>query len=72
MPNLRGASPVGHEGGGRSYVAQTVGRSEPGRRRHGHGGVLGAVGCKGHTTGATSRAGCATRCIGAQGVRAGV
>ena len=32
MPNLRGASPVGHGGEGRSYEAQTVGSSESGGR----------------------------------------
>ena len=29
MPNLQGASPVGHEEGGRSYAAQMVGRWRP-------------------------------------------
>ena len=31
MPNLQGASPVGRDEGGRSYVAQAVGRSRPGQ-----------------------------------------
>ena len=31
MPNLQGASLVGHDGGGRSYAAQTVSRDRPSR-----------------------------------------
>ena len=41
MPNLRGASPVGRDGGGRSYAARTDGGEESGRRRSGSGDVLG-------------------------------
>ena len=37
MPNLRGASPVGRDDGGRSYAAWAVGRGRPGRH---HDGVL--------------------------------
>ena len=37
MPNLRGASPVGREEGGRSYTAQTISRRWPSRRRRGCG-----------------------------------
>ena len=32
MPNLRGASPVGHDDRGRSYAALTIGGGELGRR----------------------------------------
>ena len=35
MPNLRGASPVGRGDGGRSYVAQTVGRNGPNLQHRG-------------------------------------
>ena len=40
MSNMRGASLVGRDDGGRSYVARSVGRGElvPQRRRRGAGG----------------------------------
>ena len=41
-PKLRGACPIGRDDGGRSYVAQMVGRSRPNWRRRGSGGILGA------------------------------
>ena len=43
MPHLRGASPVGHDDGGHSYVARTVDRSRPSRpsrQRRGRGANL--------------------------------
>ena len=40
MPNLRGTSPVGRDGKGRSYAAQTVSRGRPNQRCHGRGGIL--------------------------------
>ena len=33
MPNLRGTSPVGHDGGGRLYAARTVDRRRPGQAK---------------------------------------
>ena len=35
MPNLRGASPVGHDEGGCSYATQMVGKARPKWRRQG-------------------------------------
>ena len=35
VPNLRGASPVGRDEGGRSYATQTVGKGRPKWRREG-------------------------------------
>ena len=40
MPNLQGASPVGRDGGGRSYAAQMGSSGRPRRRRCDHGGAL--------------------------------
>ena len=40
MPHFRGASPVGHDDGGHSYVARTIDRSRPSRQRRGRGGNL--------------------------------
>ena len=37
MPNLRGASPVGRDEGGRSYAARADGREETWRRRSNSG-----------------------------------
>ena len=39
MPNLRGASPVGRDGGGRSYAARTDGGEETNGRCSGCGGI---------------------------------
>ena len=43
MPNLRFASPVGHDDGDRSYVARTVSNGRPRRRRRDRDGVLRTV-----------------------------
>ena len=40
VPNLQGASPVGREDGGRSYVARSVSSGRPRRRRCDRDGVL--------------------------------
>ena len=39
MPNLRGASPVSRDKGGRSYIVQTVSRGGSGRRHCEHQGA---------------------------------
>ena len=41
VPNLRGASPVSRDRGGRSYGARTVGEGEPNRRRGARRGTRG-------------------------------